>query len=365
MKKLFNFRFPFGIDWALFIVPLFLTFWGVIFIYSVTYSSNPALTINQIIFIVIGLALMISLTFLDYRNIRGVSWILYLILLGLLILVLFMGDRTFGASRWIDLGVFQLQPSEVGKLIIIVILARLFTEAEEYNWKKVLLIGAVTVVPIILILIQPDFGTAMVFLFALLVMLFFSKIKKIVLVSILVVMIVAAPVGFKFFLKPYQKQRVYTFINPASDPYGSGYNVTQAKITVGSGGLWGAGIGQGTQIQLNFLPVAHSDFIFATAAESIGFIGSSILIVVYIFLVTRVISVAKVSKDYFGYYFAVGWGLTLLFQVFVNIGMNMGIMPVTGIPLPFVSSGGTSMLTNLAAIGILQSIYFRHRKIAF
>ncbi len=364
MLKPFKFRLPWGFDWALFLLPLFLGFWGVVFIFSVTYSTNPSLMFDQIIFISIGTAAMIALTIIDYRNLRGMSWILYGLLLALLVVVLVFGNRTFGASRWIDLKVFQLQPSEIGKLIIMIFLAKFFAETEEFDWKRILLIGFLAALPTILILMQPDFGTAMVFFISILVLLFFSKIKKIFLLAIIGCLILMAPVGWKF-LKPYQKQRVYTFVNPASDPYGSGYNVTQAKITVGSGGLWGSGIGQGTQIQLNFLPVAHSDFIFATAAESIGFVGSMILIALYIYLVTRIINVAKVAKDYFGYYFAIGWGVVLLFQVFINIGMNIGIMPVTGIPLPFMSSGGTSMITNLAAMGILQSIYFRHRKIAF
>lgn len=365
MKKLFKFRLPWGFDWALFIVPVFLAFWGIVFIFSVTYTTTPGSAISQIIFAALGVAAMIALSFFDYRNFRGMSFFLYIILLVLLVTVLFIGNRQFGAIRWIDLKVFQLQPSEIGKLVIILFLARIFTETQEFDWKKLLTILAVVGFPTVLILLQPDFGTAMVFSFSLLVMLFFSKIKKIVLIGVLLGLIILAPVTFKYFLKPYQKQRVYTFINPASDPYGAGYNVSQAKITVGSGGVWGAGIGQGTQIQLNFLPVAHSDFIFATAAESVGFFGSSILIAILIFLVIRIISVAKVSKDYFGYYFAVGWGITLLFQIFVNIGMNIGIMPVTGIPLPFISSGGTSMLTNMVAMGILQSIYLRHRKITF
>jgi len=197
-----------------------------------------------------------------------------------------------------------------------------------------------------------------------LILLFFSNIKKIILVGIVATLIISLPVGWHF-LKPYQKNRIYTFMNPSADPYGSGYNVTQAKITVGSGGLMGQGIGKGTQIQLNFLPIAHSDFIFASTAEAIGFAGSIFLILLLIFLVFRVLNVAKVAKDYFGFYFAIAWGLVLLFQIFINIGMNLGIMPVTGIPLPFVSYGGSAILTNFAAIGILQSIYLRHRKISF
>jgi len=356
--------FGVGVDWSLFILPTLLSFLGIVFIFSVTYSQKPFLMISQIIYFIIGLAIAILLTFFDYRNLRGLAPILYGILIVLLIAVLFLGSHAFGAARWIDLKIFQLQPSEIGKVIILLFLARIFAEAKDFNYKKILLIIGAVLVPMILILMQPDFGTAMVFFVTLLILLFFSNIKKIILLAVIAGLILAAPVGWHF-LKTYQKERIYTFINPSNDPYGSGYNVAQAKITVGSGGLWGKGIGKGSQIQLNFLPVAHTDFIFASAAEAIGFVGSTALILLLIFLVTRMINVARKSKDLFGYYFALGWGLILLFQIFVNVGMNMGIMPVTGIPLPFVSSGGTSMFTNMAAIGILQSIYLRHRKISF
>lgn len=357
-------RLPFGIDWSLYIIPALLAFLGIIIIFSVSYTTRSDLVISQIIYFILGLALAIFLTFLDYRNLRGMSFFLYLIVLGLLIVVLVVGGQTFGATRWLDFNFFQLQPSEIGKLVILLFLARILSEIEELHFKEIMLLLMIVVLPIILILLQPDFGTAIVILIELIILLFFSNIKKIILVAILGGLLVLAPLGWHF-LKPYQKERIYTFINPAEDPYGSGYNVTQAKITVGSGGLWGQGIGQGTQIQLNFLPVAHSDFIFASTAEAVGFVGSSFLIILLIFLVVRMINVARLAKDSFGFYFAIGWSFILLFQVFINIGMNMGIMPVTGIPLPFVSYGGSSMLTNMAAIGILQSIYLRHRKISF
>lgn len=363
--KLPKVRLPWGIDWTLYILPFLLSTFGVVVIFSVTYSTKPLLMISQIIYILLGSAVAILLTFFDYRNLRSFSLFLYLIIIILLILVLLFGDRTFGAARWIDLKVFQLQPSEIGKLIIILVLSRIFAENyKDFRWRHLFLVFGIVGLPMILILRQPDFGTAMVILWGLLILLFFSNIKKIILVGIIAGLILALPIGWHF-LKPYQKQRIYTFINPSADPYGSGYNVTQAKITVGSGGLLGQGIGQGTQIQLNFLPVAHSDFIFASTAEAVGFAGSTSLIILLLFLIFRVLNVARISKDLFGFYFAVGWGMILLFQVLVNIGMNLGIMPVTGIPLPFVSYGGSAMLTNMAAIGILQSIYLRHRKITF
>lgn len=362
--KLPKFRLPWGIDWSLYIIPALLSFFGVVMIFSISYSTNPVLMISQIIFVVLGLALAVFLTFLDYRNLKGISFFLYLIVIFLLILVFIIGSRRFGSIRWLDFGIFQLQPSEIGKLIILLFLARVFTEREEKTAKDIILIIFLVGLPIVLVLLQPDFGTATVILVELIILLFLSKIKKLILLAILAAFVLSIPIGWHF-LKPYQKQRLETFINPSQDPYGAGYNVTQAKITVGSGGLWGQGIGQGTQIQLRFLPVAHSDFIFASTAEAVGFVGSSIMILLMFFLIFRIINVSRLAKDSFGFTFALSWGLILLFQVFINIGMNLGIMPVTGIPLPFVSSGGSSMLTNMAAIGILQSIYLRHRKISF
>ncbi|MBM2821069.1 MAG: rod shape-determining protein RodA, rod shape determining protein RodA [Candidatus Berkelbacteria bacterium] len=362
--KLPKLKVPFGIDWSLYLIPLILSIFGILIIFSITYTSDPTVVISQIIYLILGFAVAIFLSFLDYRSLRGFSFFLYLAVLALLVFVMFFGDKTMGASRWIDLGVFRLQPSEIGKFIILLFLAKTFTETDEFRFKEILTVLTIVGIPLIFILRQPDFGTAMVIFVELLIILFFSKVKKIYLAALLGLMLVFTPVGWHF-LKDYQKERIYTFINPAGDPYGSGYNVAQAKITVGSGGLLGQGIGKGTQIQLNFLPVAHTDFVFAATAEALGFIGSSAMILLLIYLSWRIIYISKLSKDLFGFYFAIGWGLTLLFQIFINVGMNLGIMPVTGIPLPFVSAGGSSMLTNMAAIGVLQSIYLRHRKISF
>lgn len=363
--KLPKMRIPLGVDWTLLAAPIILSIFGVVIIFSVTYSTKPLLMISQIIYILLGLVGAILLALFDYRNLRNFSLFLFLLIVILLILVLMFGDRTFGAARWIDFKIFQLQPSELGKLIIVLVLARIFAENHEnFTWRHILLVFGIVGLALILILRQPDFGTAMVIFWGLLILLFFSNIRKIILIAILAGFLLAAPLGWHF-LKTYQKQRIYTFINPSADPYGSGYNVTQAKITVGSGGLWGQGIGKGTQIQLNFLPVAHSDFIFASAAEAVGFAGSIFLILLLLFLCFRILNIARISKDLFGFYFASSWGMVILFEIFINIGMNLGLMPVTGIPLPFVSYGGSAMLTNFAAIGILQSIYLRHRKITF
>lgn len=360
----FKFRLPYGLDWSLVILPLLLASIGITVIFSITYGVNNSLAYDQIIYVVVGFAVSIALSFVDYRTLKGLYLILYIISVLLLILVLFFGSSTFGATRWINLYVFQLQPSEIFKIVVLIFLAKFFSDWQEIDLKKIIFILFAIGIPTLLILMQPDLGTAVVVVVGFLTLVFLSPVKKIYLAIALVLVLALSPLGWHF-LKPYQKQRIESFVNPQADPHGAGYNVTQAKIAVGSGGLWGQGLGKGSQSQLNFLPVAHTDFIFAGTAEAIGFIGSFILIALLIALIVRIFVVASVAKDYFGMYLASGIGAIFLFQTLINIGMNMGIMPVTGIPLPFVSAGGSSMLVNMAAIGIVQSIFLRHKKIAF
>lgn len=359
-----HFQLPFGLDWSLYLAPLVLTVFGVAVIFSITYGSKNHLALDQIVYIILGFGIVAGLSMLDYRTLKGLYLILYIVGVLLLILVFAVGSKSFGATRWINLGIFQLQPSEIFKLIFLIVLAKFFADWEKLTWQKILLIFALAALPILLIIKQPDLGTAAVLFIGLIAIFFLSPIRKIYLILVLVGLLAFSPLGWRF-LKTYQKDRIKAFVNPSSDPQGTGYNVSQAKIAVGAGGLWGRGLGKGSQSQLNFLPVAHTDFIFAGAAEATGFIGSSFLILLLVFLVWRIALVAQRAKDLFGMYLAGGIGAIFLFQILINIGMNMGMMPVTGIPLPFVSYGGSAMFTNMAAIGILQSIYLRHRKISF
>lgn len=352
------------LDWTLYIIPFLLCAFGIVIIFSIDYGSKTNIAFDQIKFVIIGLAAAISLTFFDYRALKGLYLFLYIAGIALLLLVTIMGSASFGATRWIDLYVFQLQPSELFKLINLIVLAKLFADWREINRKNFVITCALVVLPLVLILFQPDLGTASVIFVSFLAVLFLSPIKKTYIILGLVVLIALSPIGWRF-LKDYQKDRVAAFINPASDPQGAGYNVSQAKIAVGSGGLWGRGIGKGSQSQLNFLPVAHTDFIFAGTAEATGFLGSTFLLALLFILIIRTYMIAQKARDAFGMYLAGGIGTIFLFQTLVNVGMNLGIMPVTGIPLPFVSYGGSSMLTNMAALGILQSIYLRHKKINF
>lgn len=367
VKMKFKFSIPKTIDWILYLVPVILTIAGIVVIYSLTYYNNQInIFYNQIIYGAIGVILMLVFTFIDYRNFKGLAIYLYIIGLILLLVVLFFGKKVLGATRWIDLGIFQLQPAELFKLFLAIILAKYFSDrgADSIRVKDLIFGGLLFIIPAVLVMRQPDFGTLVILFIITLAIILASKIKKTHLI-VIGFLILAAVGGTWFLLKDYQKERIYTFLNPAADPYGAGYNVMQSTITVGSGGLFGRGLGHGPQSQLNFLPIAHTDFIFAGVAEATGFAGSAVLIILLGILTYRVIGVGTISKDKFGMLFAVGIAAMFLFQSFINIGMNLGIMPVTGIPLPFVSAGGTALITNFVAIGILQSIYLRHKKITF
>lgn len=353
------------IDWFLFILPILFTILGIVIIYSLTYYSNIKLYHNQIIFATVGLVLMLVFTFLDYRQLKSSALIIYLIGIGFLILVLILGKTSFGATRWINLGFFEFQPSEIFKLILIIFLSSyLSNKLGNINLKNIVFVIIVTLIPTILVMLQPDLGTSIVFILILVSLLFASKLKSKYILLFVIIFVISAPILW-FNLKDYQKQRIETFITPTKDLYGTGYNINQALITIGSGGVWGKGFGQGPQSQLNFLPVAHTDFVFAGMAEAIGFAGSAIFLIFFCVFLIRVFNVARISKDNFGSLIAIGIGTIILFQMIINIGMNLGLMPVTGIPLPFVSAGGSSLIFILICVGILQSIYIRHKKIRF
>lgn len=365
MKKI-SWKLPKTFDLSLFIIPILLTTIGVVVIYSITYyNNNINLVYNQIISAVIGIVIMIILTFVDYRNYKNIAWILYLLGITLLVLVFFIGKTSFGAKRWIDLVFYDLQPSELMKLFMAITISALLADSVgKVNWRRLVFAFLLCLIPVVLVMKQPDLGSASVIFIIGASIILYSRLNWVQLGSIIMIGIIGIGSSW-FFLKDYQKERLYTFMNPSADRFGSGYNVIQSMITVGSGGLTGKGFGHGPQSQLNFLPVAHTDFIFSGFSESVGFIGSVTLIIVFMILIWRIVNVATISKDYFGMLLSIGIATMFLFQIFVNIGMNIGIMPVTGIPLPFVSYGGSAMVPNFAAIGILQSIYLRHKKISF
>ncbi len=361
----FNFKSIKIFDWLLYILPIIFVVLGISIIYSLTYYSNVKLYYNQIVFAIVGFVLMVALSFFDYRYIRSISWVLYFVGLGTLILVLVLGKTSFGATRWISFGFFDFQPSELFKIILAIVLANYYSDkVDKLNLRYILIGFVVTAIPTGLVMLQPDLGTAIMFILIFFASLIACRLKFRQIIVFIIMFLIALPIGW-FSMHDYQRQRIMTFIDPTSDPYGSGYNVTQSLITVGSGGIWGKGFGHGPQSQFNFLPVAHTDFVFAGIAEATGFAGSVVLILLFAIFLLRVINVSKLSRDNFGSIFAICIATIILAQLIINIGMNIGLMPVTGIPLPFISSGGSSLIIMLISVGILQSIYMRHKKISF
>jgi rod shape determining protein RodA len=355
------------IDWTLYLLVIILTVFGILVIYSISYSGTGVNFFKgQIIFAIIGLILMVVFSLIDYRYFKEISVYLYVVGILLLIAVLIFGKVAYGASRWIDLYVFQLQPSEVFKFVLIISLATyLSNNKSDFGIRQFITCLFMIILPIILVLLQPDFGTALVLLVIGIGMLIAARIKAIYLWFLGILGATAIPLTYLFLLKGYQKNRIITFLNPQADPFGKGYSVLQSIIAVGSGMFNGQGFGQGLQSNLKFLPVSHTDFIFAVFAEEFGFIGCIILIILFGILVVKILRIAKIAADDFGMLICCGFVILLLFQILVNIGMNIGIMPVTGIPLPFISYGGTSLIIILVLMGILQSIVIRHKKLAF
>ncbi|MBI3984202.1 rod shape-determining protein RodA [Candidatus Microgenomates bacterium] len=353
------------LDWILTGSTLLLLSLGLMILFAINFK-DPSLAQDfspwqQLIYAVIGVGLMGLLARVDYRQWRRFGKFWYLAGIGLLILVLAIGKTALGATRAIDLGIFQFQPSEFMKLGLIMALAiYLGRQAEQLRrWPKLLLSMVLVAVPIALIAIQPDFGSAMVALFIWAAMVWVSPASKKQLTVLLVAALVMVPLVAAN-LQPYQRERLTTFLNPETDPRGAGYNVVQSTIAVGSGGLWGKGLGSGTQSQLNFLPSQHTDFVFAVLAEKLGFLGAALAIILFGLLIWRVLAIAWHSGELFGLLLGMGIAGFLLIHVVVNIGMNLGVLPVTGIPLPLLSYGGTNLIITLMSVGVMLSIY-RHR----
>jgi len=350
---------------------IFLTLLGWIVIASATFTPGQhfllsSKALNQLIFGLIGLVAMLFFTVIDYRLLKPLVYYFYGLVILLLILVLISGKIIHGASRWISLGFFDLQPSELAKLALILVLAHYFSTQNmaENPLRHLLFTFLLAAGPSGLVILQPDLGSALVLMAIWLGMIFASSIKKVYLYLFILIGLVLLPFGW-LFLRDYQRKRILTFLNPQTDPLGEGYNVIQAKIAVGSGQIFGRGLGHGPQSQLNYLPSQHTDFIFAALAEELGFLGVLLLLVLFFIFILRGLRAAWLSRDSFGSLVAVGIVVMVLFQILVNVGMNLGIMPVTGIPLPWVSYGGSSLIICFIAVGILESILLRHRQIAF
>lgn len=349
-------------DWLLWVVVFLLIAVGLATIYSIGKSNNiPSLSgfWRQLASVGIGLVFLFVLSFISFRIWKNYAFVFYSLGALFLVVVLFFGTEIGGTKGWLSIFGFTLQPVEFAKIFLVIFLAYYFSKNQNniFSFKKILVSGALAGIYIILTLLQPDMGSALIMGLSWLGILFFIKTKKSHLLIIILAIILAAVVSWFFVLQDYQKTRITTFINPQADPLGSGYNVTQSVIAVGSGNLTGRGLGLGPQSQLNFLPTQETDFIFSVISEELGFVGAALIIVLFLILFWRLFNILrKCRQEAFGGIFIVGAIIMLFVQFLINVGMNIGVMPVTGLPLPFVSLAGTSMIVNLALIGVIQSI---------
>jgi rod shape determining protein RodA len=369
---LFKTRFWKNFDWILFSSMIVLIALGLLVIWSTSFKATRLAgssdVWHQLIFGVVGLVVFFALARSDYRAWAKLTPWLYGITLALLLGVLLFAPAVLGAQRWINLGFFQFQPSEFAKLVLIVVLAKFFAvNYDKLERPKYLALSLLyLVLPMALVMKQPDLGTALVMVAIWLGMALVSRVRKLHLLILAGVALAMMPFAMTL-LKPFQRARLETFINPTADPLHTGYNAVQSTITVGSGQIFGRGLAAGSQSQLNFLPslAQHTDFIFAVLNEKLGFVGGTLLLALFGALLFRAVRIAYTAQDRFGMFLATGIATMILFHVFINAGMNMGIAPVTGIPLPFVSYGGTSLILGMAAMGLLMSVAVRRKKLQF
>jgi rod shape determining protein RodA len=350
------------IDWPLLLITLLIAGAGVLQIYSATHETvwRDAWW-KQILYIGAGVVLLWVFSRIDYHTLLGQSYIFYGICLVALIAVFVIGTVAGGARRWIPLGAgFKLQVSEFVKLAVLLVVARYFSDLKKDHlpWKELAKITAMVLVPMALVAKQPDLGTALTYLPMLAAGIYISGIRWQYVAVIVVVLAILLPVGWHL-LHDYQRARLTTFIDPAADPRGSGYQVIQSKIAVGHGGMWGRGVTRGTQTQLQFLPVPHTDFIFSAFGEEHGFVGVVVVLGLYFLLLMQIVQNAQTAPDKAGMLICIGVAALFLFHVLVNVGMVVGRMPVTGIPLPLMSAGGSNTLSVFIMLGLVNNVRLR------
>jgi rod shape determining protein RodA len=321
----------------------------------------------------VGLVLMLLLSRFDYSRLRELKLGLYGATIGLILLTFAIGSATRGSQRWIDLPFFKLQPSELGKVLLILSLSAFCVDRIRRlgEWRTTCRIVLLAVVPAMLVVAQPDLGSGMVYLVIAAAVLFVAGTKwthfaalGTLAVAAIVVVLVAAPAAGVHVLKPYQVDRLTAFLNPSDNPRGQGYQLNQSTVAIGSGQKTGRGPEQATQTKLDFLPEHHTDFIFSVVGEAYGFLGCALILSLYALLIWRGLRILTMSKNLYGALIAGGITAMLMFQVFVNVGMTIGIMPITGVPLPLMSYGGSSVIVTCLALGLLQSVYAQARETA-
>jgi rod shape determining protein RodA len=348
-----------------------LALYGIIMIYSATYLSAESgqslwdtFFARQITYALAGLGLMFLVTIADYRYLESLYHPLYILTILSLLLLPVVGRISFGAQRWLGFGRFQ--PSELAKLLIIIILAKYLSDrGPRIKRFPQLLISLIYVaIPMVLIYLQPDLGTALILGVIWLVMVLMAGARLRHIIILVLLSLLGTPLIW-LSLEDYMRERIIIFFNPQYDPLGVGYNINQARIAVGSGGWWGRGFGSGSQNQLHFLRVRHTDYIFSVLGEELGFVGVLLLLLLLGIVLLRILRVADLARDDFGKLIACGVATMIAFQAFVNIGMNIALIPAAGTSLPFVSYGGSGLITLLLAEGVVQSILVRHRKLEF
>ncbi|MEI6208880.1 MAG: rod shape-determining protein RodA [Desulfuromonadales bacterium] len=358
-------RLLINIDWILAGLVVTVCLLGILNIYSATTPYKMigmAYYLKQCYWMLAGMFVALLVSSVDYHILEDFSYWFYCFLLILLVAVLVMGRRSMGATRWLHLGFFNVQPSELMKIVIIITFARFFNNFHSIGGltvRDVLIPLGLLAVPTALIMKQPDLGTAVLVILIATSMAFYVGLRWTTILTFTCITIPMVMVGWAKFLRPYQKNRILDFLNPERSRLGSGYHIIQSKIAVGSGGITGKGFLKGTQSQLRFLPEQHTDFAFSVFAEEWGFIGSLLLILIYLTLVLWGLNISRRCNDRFGTLLAVGVTAMLFWHIVINIGMLIGMFPVVGVPLPFFSYGGTSMITSMFGIGLLQNISMR------
>ena len=345
-------------DWPLLAVALIICALGVLQIYSATHDTRwQDAWWKQIIWIAIAMGLMWIASSIDYHTLLGQVPLMYGLSIASLFAVLGAGRLVFGSRRWIRILGFNFQISEFVKLVIILMVARYLSElnSDRVRARDLLKLGGLVGIPVALVMYQPDLGTGLTYLPILAAGILIAGIRWHYLAAIALVGALALPVGWVF-LKDYQRTRLVTFVEPSLDPRGAGYQVIQSKIAVGDGGMWGRGVTRGTQTQLRFLPVPHTDFIFSAFAEEHGFVGVVVVLGLYFLLLMQIVQNAQMASDRSGMYICMGVATLLLFHLLVNVGMVVGRMPVTGIPLPLMSSGGSNMFSVFMMLGLVNNV---------
>jgi rod shape determining protein RodA len=349
-------------DWPLLIITLIICALGVLQIYSATHDYHTAMHDyrdawwKQILYILAALAMMWLAASVDYHTLLAQSPILYVISVVALLATLALGKRVAGGQRWL----FHLQISEFVKLVIILVVARYLSElkSDELSARDLFKLGGLVGIPTALVMVQPDFSTGATYLPILIVGILLAGLQWRHVAILMIVCALAAPVGW-FVMQDYMRQRVLTFLDPSHDPQGRGYQVIQSKIAVGDGGMWGRGVTHGTQTQLRFLPVPHTDFIFASFAEEHGFLMVVVALGLYFLLLMQIVQNAQAAPDRAGVYICMGVATLLLFHILVNVGMVVGNVPVSGIPLPLMSAGGSNMISVFMMLGLVNNVRLR------